>query len=45
MAEPLLRARVVVMHAGRAIFGGSLREAARDSQVVQVFLGAPEGVA
>ncbi len=34
--------RVVVMNAGRAIFGGSLREAARDPQVVEVFLGTPE---
>ncbi len=33
--------RVVVMNAGRAIFGGSLRDAARDPQVVEVFLGAP----
>ncbi len=37
--------RVVVMNAGRAIFGGSLREAVRDTQVVEVFLGAPEPVA
>jgi len=37
--------RVVVMNAGRVIFGGSLRDAARDAQVVQVFLGAPERVA
>ena len=34
--------RVVVMNAGRAIFGGSLRDAARDSQVVEVFLGTPD---
>jgi branched-chain amino acid transport system ATP-binding protein len=34
--------RVVVMNAGRAIFGGTLREAVRDPQVVEVFLGAPE---
>lgn len=34
--------RVVVMNAGRAIFGGSLRDAVRDRQVVEVFLGAPE---
>jgi len=37
--------RVVVMNAGRAIFGGTLREAVRDPQVVEVFLGAPEPVA
>ncbi len=37
--------RVVVMNAGRAIFGGTLREAVRDRQVVEVFLGAPEPVA
>ena len=36
--------RVVVMNAGRAIFGGALRDAVRDSQVVEVFLGAPEPV-
>ena len=35
-------ARVVVMNAGREIFGGSLRDAACDSQVVEVFLGAPD---
>ena len=35
--------RVVVMDAGRVLFRGSLREAARDQQVVEVFLGAPEG--
>jgi branched-chain amino acid transport system ATP-binding protein len=34
--------RAVVMNAGRAIFGGTLREAVRDPQVVEVFLGAPE---
>lgn len=37
--------RVVVMNAGRAIFGGTLREAVRDPQVVEVFLGAPEPIA
>ena len=37
--------RVVVMNAGRAIFGGTLREAVRDPQVVEVFLGAPEPAA
>ncbi len=39
--------RVVVMNAGRAIFGGSLRDAVRDRQVVEVFLGraAPQPVA
>ena len=37
--------RVVVMNAGRAIFGGSLREAVRHPEVVEVFLGAPEPVA
>ncbi len=37
--------RVVVMNAGRAIFGGTLRDAVRDRQVVEVFLGAPEPVA
>ena len=36
--------RVVVVNAGRAIFGGSLRDAVRDAQVVEVFLGAPETV-
>ena len=36
--------RVVVMNAGHAIFGGTLREAVRDPQVVEVFLGAPEPV-
>lgn len=34
--------RVVVMNAGRAIFGGSLRDAVRDRQVVEVFLGESE---
>ncbi len=34
--------RVVVMSAGRAIFGGALRDAVRDQQVVEVFLGVPE---
>ncbi|GAC1338351.1 MAG: ABC transporter ATP-binding protein [Acetobacteraceae bacterium] len=37
--------RVVVMNAGRVLFGGSLRDAARDRQVVEVFLGAPEPAA
>ena len=37
--------RVVVMDAGRVLFRGSLREAARDSRVVEVFLGVPDGVA
>jgi branched-chain amino acid transport system ATP-binding protein len=36
--------RVVVMNAGRAIFRGTLRDAARDSQVVEVFLGSSEQV-
>jgi len=36
--------RVVVMNAGRVIFGGSLREAVRHPEVVEVFLGAPEHV-
>ena len=36
--------RVVVMNAGRAIFGGSLRDAVRDRQVVEVFLGESEPV-
>jgi branched-chain amino acid transport system ATP-binding protein len=35
---------VVVMNAGRAIFRGTLRDAARDSQVVEVFLGSSEHV-
>lgn len=34
--------RVVVMNAGRAIFGGSLRDAVRDRHVVEVFLGESE---
>jgi ABC-type branched-subunit amino acid transport system ATPase component len=34
----------VVMNAGRAIFGGSLRDAVRDPVVVEVFLGAPDPV-
>jgi branched-chain amino acid transport system ATP-binding protein len=34
--------RVVVMNAGRAIFRGTLRDAAHDSHVVEVFLGSPE---
>ncbi len=33
--------RVVVMNAGKAIFGGAMRDAVRDSEVVEVFLGAP----
>ena len=37
--------RAVVMTAGRAIFGGALRDAVRDPEVVEVFLGAPEPVA
>lgn len=37
--------RVVVMDAGAVLFRGSLQEAARDSRVVEVFLGAPDGVA
>ena len=37
--------RVVVMNAGRAIFGGSLREAIRDRQVIEVFLGEADPVA
>jgi branched-chain amino acid transport system ATP-binding protein len=37
--------RVVVMNAGRAIFRGTLRDAARDAQVVEVFLGSPEHAA
>lgn len=36
--------RVVVMNAGRIIFGGSLRDAVRDPEVVEVFLGSPEHV-
>ncbi len=34
--------RVVVMNAGSVLFGGSLRDAARDPKVVEVFLGAPD---
>ena len=34
--------RVVVMSAGRAIFGGALQDAVRDPHVVEVFLGAPD---
>lgn len=34
--------RVVVMNAGRVLFGGSLRDAACDPTVVEVFLGAPD---
>ncbi len=37
--------RVVVMNAGREIFGGRLRDAVQDKAVVEVFLGAPEPVA
>ncbi|KMO16296.1 ABC transporter ATP-binding protein [Methylobacterium platani] len=37
--------RVVVMNAGREIFGGRLRDAVRDAAVVEVFLGAPEPAA
>jgi branched-chain amino acid transport system ATP-binding protein len=37
--------RVVVMNAGRAIFRGTLRDAADDSHVVEVFLGSPEQAA
>jgi branched-chain amino acid transport system ATP-binding protein len=33
--------RVVVMNAGRVIFEGALRDAVRDTQVVEIFLGAP----
>jgi branched-chain amino acid transport system ATP-binding protein len=33
--------RVVVMNAGKAIFRGAMRDAVRDSEVVEVFLGAP----
>lgn len=36
--------RVVVMSAGRAIFEGILRDAVRNRQVVEVFLGGPGGV-
>jgi branched-chain amino acid transport system ATP-binding protein len=37
--------RVVVMNAGAAIFHGTLRDAAHDHQVVEVFLGSPEHAA
>ncbi|WP_158743826.1 ABC transporter ATP-binding protein [Acidisphaera sp. L21] len=37
--------RVLVMNAGKAIFGGVLRDAVQDKQVVEVFLGSPEQVA
>jgi branched-chain amino acid transport system ATP-binding protein len=37
--------RVVVMNAGRVIFRGTLRDAAHDAQVVEVFLGSPEHAA
>jgi branched-chain amino acid transport system ATP-binding protein len=33
--------RVIVMNAGREIFGGTLADATRDPTVVQVFLGSP----
>lgn len=33
--------RVVVMNAGKAIFRGAMRDAVRDREVVDVFLGAP----
>lgn len=36
--------RVVVMNAGRAIYRGTLRDAAHDAHVVEVFLGSPEHV-
>jgi branched-chain amino acid transport system ATP-binding protein len=36
--------RVVVMNAGRVIFGGPLRDAVRDAQVVEVFLGQAAAV-
>ena len=36
--------RVVVMNAGRQIFGGQMRDAVQDKAVVEVFLGAPEPV-
>ena len=35
--------RVVVMNAGREIFGGSMAAATRDPQVVQVYLGGGHG--
>jgi branched-chain amino acid transport system ATP-binding protein len=34
--------RVVVMNAGKEIFGGRLRDAVQDRNVIEVFLGAPE---
>lgn len=37
--------RVVVMNAGREIFGGQLRDAVQDKAVVEVFLGVPEPAA
>lgn len=37
--------RVMVMNAGRELFAGTLRDAVRDPQVIEVFLGAPEPVA
>jgi branched-chain amino acid transport system ATP-binding protein len=37
--------RVVVMNAGQVLFRGTLREAAHDAQVVDVFLGAGEHAA
>ena len=37
--------RVVVMNAGQVLFRGTLREAARDAQVVDVFLGTAEHAA
>ncbi len=37
--------RVVVMNAGRVIFRGTLRDAAHDEKVVEVFLGSPEHTA
>ncbi len=36
--------RVVVLNAGKKIFEGTLREAARDRHVVEVFLGTEHGV-
>ncbi len=36
--------RVVVMNAGKQIFGGQMRDAAQDRAVIEVFLGAPEPV-
>ena len=36
--------RVVVMNAGREIFGGLLRDASQDQAVIEVFLGRPEPV-